>query len=223
MVFFLELVTFIGWVITYVELARLGFRDKTYGMPIFPLALNVIWEILYSYIILKSDPTDAMGLAISIWFLLDIIIVYTYLRYGRKYFPKQINQKYFLIWTKIIFLMAIGIQYAFFIKFDSVAIWYSAFISNLIMSVAFINMLYIRKDTKGQNLTIAISKWIGTLAPTIIFGVIYGNQLGLSLGIFCSVFDIIYIYYLKVTMNSSVSQSKSSRISSSNFTDIFKG
>ena len=213
MYLFFGLLTFICWSITYIELIRIGFKDKTYGMPIFPLALNFIWEGLYSYIILKSNPTNLLGWGTLIWFLLDIVIVYTYLRYGRKYFPKQINQKYFIPWTIIIFLMAIFIQYAFFTEFGALAFSYSGIIQNLVMSVAFINMLYIRKDTKGQNLTIAISKWIGTLAATIVFGIILGNKLGLIFGIFCSVFDIIYIFYLKITMKSSLSNSKNSMMS----------
>lgn len=61
-------------------------------------------------------------------------------------------------------------------------------------------MLVITMSTRGQSLIIAINKWIGTLAPTILFGTIYGNQLVLILGIFCSVFDIIYIYLLTIAL-----------------------
>ena len=49
---------------------------------------------------------------------------------------------------------------------------YSAFLQNLLMSVMFINM-YIRRGTmEGQSLLLAYAKWIGTLAPTIIFGIL---------------------------------------------------
>jgi hypothetical protein len=57
-------------------------------------------------------------------------------------------------------------------------------------------MLLLRKNTKGQNLTVAIAKWIGTLAPTILFGIMLENNLVLILGIFCCVFDMIYIWLL---------------------------
>ena len=46
---------------------------------------------------------------------------------------------------------------------------------------------------KGQSILLAVSKWIGTLAPTILFGVIHFNLFILVCGIFCSVFDLIYI------------------------------
>ena len=63
-------------------------------------------------------------------------------------------------------------------------------------------MLVRRGSREGQSFVIAISKWIGTLAPTILFGVIGSGAfkgpsfLILVLGVLCSVFDLIYIYLL---------------------------
>ena len=54
-------------------------------------------------------------------------------------------------------------------------------------------------------MTIAVNKWIGTLAPTIVYGVLgeggfpRGSLLILTAGIFCSVFDLIYIRMLAKT------------------------
>jgi hypothetical protein len=79
---------------------------------------------------------------------------------------------------------------------------YSAFLQNLLMSVLFIGMLVNRGNREGQSLTIAVSKWLGTLAPTILFGVLGGehmngpNTLILVAGSFCSLFDLIYIWML---------------------------
>jgi len=74
--------------------------------------------------------------------------------------------------------------------------WYSAFLQNLIRSILFINLLVCRKNRKGQNLTVAFAKWIVTLAPTILFGIILESNLVLIAGIFCSVSDVVYIYLL---------------------------
>jgi hypothetical protein len=70
---------------------------------------------------------------------------------------------------------------------------YSAFLQNLLMSVLFIGMFVARKGSEGQTLLIAVAKWIGTLAPTILFG-IYAQSLFITVvGVLCSVFDLIYI------------------------------
>lgn len=78
---------------------------------------------------------------------------------------------------------------------------YSAFLQNLLMSVLFINMLVQRKSSEGQSMLIAVGKWLGTLAPTILFGLlgtggVKPSSLILALGIFCSIFDLIYIWLL---------------------------
>ena len=76
---------------------------------------------------------------------------------------------------------------------------YSAFLQNLLMSVLFIDMLVRRGSREGQSLTIAVNKWLGTLAPTILFGIVgdggfpRGSFLILVLGILCSIFDLTYI------------------------------
>lgn len=209
MVLFLTLLGGVCWTIVYIELIRVGFKNKTYGMPFVALALNVAWEALYSYIGLKNNASSVQSWINLIWLLLDVVIIYTYLRYGIKYFPKHISKKFFMPWNKIIFLMSFVIQYYFVVEFGDLGGWYSAFLQNLIMSILFIDMFSNRVNIKGQNLTIAVNKWIGTLAPTILYGVIYGNKLVLVLGIFCSVFDIIYIYLLSIAKTMSFKYSNS--------------
>ena len=50
-----------------------------------------------------------------------------------------------------------------------------------------------------------MSKWLGTLAPTILFGLLGGegmtgpNSFILVIGLLCSVFDLIYIALLTQT------------------------
>lgn len=70
---------------------------------------------------------------------------------------------------------------------------YSAFLQNLLMSVLFISMFARRGSMEGQSLLLAVSKWIGTLAPTILMGIIHYDALVLVTGALCSVFDLVYI------------------------------
>ncbi|OOM72342.1 hypothetical protein CLPUN_48100 [Clostridium puniceum] len=210
----LLLLSGICWTLVYVQLIILGFKEKTYGMPFIALALNFAWESINSFINLKNDILNLQTFITLVWFLLDIIIVYTYLRYGKQHFPKYTSKKYFMPWTIVIFLMAFLIQYYFFIDFGTLGGVYSRFLQNLIMSILFINMLVNRNNLKGQNLSIGIYKWIGTLAPTILYGVFHEYKLILILGFFCSLFDILYIYFLnnikKVSSNYSKFNYKSS-------------
>lgn len=209
MTLFLLLLGGICWTIVYIQLIYLGFKEKTYGMPFVALAFNFTWEVLHSYIFFKTDPGTIQTWINFIWLFLDTLIVCTYLLYGKKYFPKHCSKYFFMPWTIIIFLMSFVLQYFFVVEFKELGKVYSAFIQNLIMSILFIIMLVNRRDLKGQSSIIAINKWIGTLAPTILVGVIMGNKLALVLGIFCSLFDIIYIYFLNNIIKMSLKYSKS--------------
>lgn len=195
-VLFLVLVSGICWTMVYVESISIGLREKTYAIPFFALALNVAWEGMESYIDLSADFQNIQTWVNVSWFFLDLILVYTYLKYGKEEFSKYCNKKHFIPVSVFIFVMSFVIQYSFRVEFGIIGAWYSAFLQNLIMSVLYINMFIARKGNKGQSISIAVNKWIGTLAPTILFGIIRGNQLVLVLGILCSVFDIAYIYYL---------------------------
>jgi hypothetical protein len=70
---------------------------------------------------------------------------------------------------------------------------YAAFLQNALMSGLSIQMILARQGLRGQTLTIAVAKWLGTLAPTILVGVIQGSRFILGLDILCSVFDVLYI------------------------------
>jgi predicted lipid-binding transport protein (Tim44 family) len=54
-------------------------------------------------------------------------------------------------------------------------------------------MFVARQGPRGQSLVIAAAKWIGTLAPTILFGALAGSAFIFGLGLLCSVFDLAYI------------------------------
>jgi hypothetical protein len=97
-------------------------------------------------------------------------------------------------------MISFAVEFGFLREFgEAVGAGYSAFLQNLLMSVLFIEMLGRRGTSRGQSLLIAVNKWIGTLAPTILFGVLgdggfpKGSFLIVMLGGLCSVFDVIYI------------------------------
>jgi hypothetical protein len=210
--FFLVGLSGLAWTVVYIFLIKTSIKDKSYGMPLFALALNIAWELLYTILGFQHRETSLQTWVNLVWSLFDIAIVVCYFKYGKEEFKKYANVKYFIPWSILVFLMAGIIQYGFLKEFGvtnsknfdlfkafiepDLGAWYSAFIQNLMMSVLFIQMLLQRKNTKGQNLTVAMAKWIGTLAPTILFGIMLENNLVLILGIFCCVFDLIYIWLL---------------------------
>lgn len=198
----LTVVSGLCWTTVYIEGIRLGFKDRSYAIPFFALALNIAWELQNA--ILGFRQGGGLQATINgVWFLFDLGIIYTYFKFGRKYFPQRLPGSWFVTWSLIVLVTAFGVEYAFtreFGVFKGGA--YAAFLQNLLMSILFIDMLVSRGSREGQSLVVAVGKWIGTLAPTIQFGLIgdlgfpRGSLLVLVTGGSCSVFDLIYIWLL---------------------------
>lgn len=199
---FLTLVSGVAWTIVYISCIHTGFKQKTYCMPLFALGLNFAWEVIYSVdevvgFIGNPDMFSAQTIANIVWACLDAVIVYTYFKYGKAYFPEN-AKKYFVPFSILAFATCVVLQLAYYFEFKGIpAAQYSAFVQNAAMSILFLVMLYRRGSTKGQTMTIAVAKWLGTLAPALLMGVLQGFNVYIVLtGLICSVFDILYIVQL---------------------------
>ncbi|HEY9292577.1 MAG TPA: hypothetical protein VIP98_14945 [Microlunatus sp.] len=191
----LTLVSAIAWTVVYVAAIRIGFRDKTYAMPIAALALNIAWEWLYAIQGIGTDPGSVQTWVNLAWGLADVLILITFFRYGRRDLPALVTRGMFAAWGIGMITAAVIIQLLFVVEFgfDGGAPVYSAFLQNLLMSGLFIAMFVSRRGSRGQSLVIAIAKWVGTLAPTILFGFLPGSLFVIGIGPLCSVFDLAYI------------------------------
>lgn len=198
----LALLSGIFWTIVYVDSIRVGLRDKSYAMPLWALGLNIAWEGMYAVLGYQYSGLTMQTIINGVWFLFDLGLVYTFFRYGKKYFPKVFTTTQFYLWG----ILGIGagavVQVAFLLEFKyGYSAVYSAFLQNLLMSVLFIAMLVQRKSSEGQSMLIAVSKFLGSLAPTISFGLIAlgehpANVLVLIVGLLMALFDLIYIWLL---------------------------
>jgi hypothetical protein len=189
---FLVILSGVAWTVVYVECIRVGLRDRTYAMPLAALGLNIAWESTYAAHALAGT-VDTQGIINFVWALADLGIVATFFRFGRAEFP-TLSRPLFVGLGVLVFGSSFAIQWLFIGEFGwSDAARYSAFLQNLLMSALFLAMFAARRGPRGQSLVIAVAKWIGTLAPTIVFGVYEQSPFILGIGILCSVFDLLYI------------------------------
>ena len=193
MTLFLTLASGLAWTLVYLEAIRLGFRDRTYAIPMAALALNFAWECIYAVRGLLDGPS-VQAVVNAVWAVADLVIVYTLLRFGRAELPRFVTRSMFAAWCLLVFAVAFAVQGLFLGQFGAHdGVRYSAFLQNVLMSGLFIGMLVARLGLRGQSPTIAVAKWLGTLAPTILFGVIEQAPFILGLGVICSVLDVTYL------------------------------
>ena len=190
----LIIISGICWSVVYVDSIRTGFKQKTYCMPLFALGLNIAWEGIYAFMdLFVRNNIGAQAIANTAWFLLDIFIVVSFLKFGKEEMEGEVSKKYFVAWTILVLICCFALQILFIYEFGDIeGEKYSAYLQNITMSVAYLYMLNRRKSSKGQTMTIAVCKCIGTVTPTI-FGTLEGNMFILVTGIICFIFDVIYI------------------------------
>ena len=179
------------WTAVYILIIRLGFRDKTYGMPIAALCANISWEFIFSFLYPHDPPQNYITM---VWFAFDLVIVFQTLRFGRVAFePAWLFYPAFILGL----LVSFGAILAITVEFNDWDGKYAAFGQNLMMSVLFVAMLLKRQNVKGQSIYIALFKMAGTLLPSILFFLRYPNSPLLNfLYVSIFVFDLIYAVLL---------------------------
>jgi hypothetical protein len=192
-ILFLTIASGLAWTVVYVDAIRIGFRDRSYAIPAAALALNFAWEAIYATRSVATGIT-VQGVFNIAWGLADVVIVYTFLKFGRSELQAWVTRRLFIGWAVLLGVTSVAVQLLFAAEFGwEHAARYAAFLQNLLMSGLFIAMFAARAGLRGQSLLIGVAKWIGTLAPTVAFGWLGKSPLILGLGALCSLFDLAYI------------------------------
>ena len=196
----------IMWSIAYLAIVYRGFKDKSFGMPLIPLALNIAWEFLIA-VVYGHHSSGIVAVTQIAWLVLDVLIVVTFVRYGYRHYKEAfgISRPVFWFTTAVAFagsavVMALGIQ--FFAGFDT---WFNndvldsarfiAFIQNLVISIGFVVMLWLRRSSEGQSFWIAVTKMIGT-PLTVGWYYVFVSHQGDDIGFMAAVVGLTLLFDL---------------------------
>src|SRR5687768_11232529 len=205
----LTLVSGLCWTVVYILIIVRSYRDKTYGMPYWALAFNFSWELIFSFLLHTNLPDHQLQIIINrVWLAFDVFILVAYFRHGKKEWPSTVPRSLFIPFSVLVMIIGFFFVYLISVELDHSKGKYAAFIQNLMMSWLFIAMLIRRRNTSGQSIGIAFFKLIGTLAPTLIYGL--KSNFILFLGMSCFIADLIYLLLLIGMSCDRVSQSRSS-------------
>src|ERR1700681_3759665 len=94
----LTIVSGICWTVVYIDGIRLGIKERTYAIPFYALALNVSWELLQTIYGLQAA-LRVQTIINAVWLSLDALILFTFFKYGRKYFPRRLPASWFMGWS----------------------------------------------------------------------------------------------------------------------------
>lgn len=205
-------VMYLGWTLAYVLVILQGFREKSYGVPMASIPLNVTRECLFTFNLVTQLPLF-FRLGNALWFGFDLLIIYQLFRFGRQNQTQPWVQQHFypiLLGTCLLSFVGLPLWIHYFQDYMGVA---SSMSMNLVMSVLFIGMALRRTDLRGLSEAVAWSKMIGTAAGSILLyfwwparfvdGVLPGHPdlhgprpQGFMVFLYVSIFLVDFVYVL---------------------------
>ena len=153
------------WILTYFLVIRRGFIERTWGIPMISLTLNIAWDITGAFSTAMRSPAF-QKIGNMVFVIANLIITYQMFRYWRSDFNNLSAKEFFFFWA-IAQVMSLRIIYIGSIELNDPIIFKMGFVDNLINSALFIAMFYRRPDLLGQSIYIGLSKLIGTGAVSL--------------------------------------------------------
>ena len=148
------------WMIAYYLFIRQGFRDKTYGVPMAAICLNITWE---AYTPFLPNPVPLWKYIEITWFLIDAVIVWQLWTYGKATMLPKTLQVYHRPVVAAMLGLALGFHITWHSFWDDHLLFIDAYLINLIMSVLFVSFYFNRPNQEGLTITGAWLKMIGSL------------------------------------------------------------
>jgi hypothetical protein len=139
--------------------------ERSFGMPVIALLLNISWEFTYSIMF----PFEGYKLYLNcLWLACDVVILTQFIMYGgiQRYFSFAGTMRFagFII----VLIAALSFVWVMHAEFNDHRGKLTAYIINLIMSSAFL-LRALRSNYDGQSIYIGVLKMIGTGVPSILF------------------------------------------------------
>ena len=160
----MALTSLFSWIIAYALMTRRGIKDRSYGMPVTALCVNLSWEFHFTFL---TDLPVKSCIPKALLLLFDLGVLYTYLRYGRDDFDWPILKKRFLSFFALILAVSFTLHYFFVTSFHDrggmVTLWVMILYSTLL-----IVMLIRRNSVKGQSLYIGFFILTGDISGYVI-------------------------------------------------------
>ncbi|KAH9215122.1 hypothetical protein DL95DRAFT_523429 [Leptodontidium sp. 2 PMI_412] len=169
------------WTICYILLTLQSFKDRSYGMPLFALAFNFAWELIFALYVAESPLEQTV---FGVWLLIDLFMVYGLVNYGKEEWNGSPLVKKYLGWIFGTMVVWCSLGHWAFAKWwidneigkkegkiyrgvvagDTTELGYwTAVVCQVYLSVASLAQLGIRRHTGGVSWGIWATRALGSL------------------------------------------------------------
>lgn len=173
----------LGYTVCYILMARQSMRDRTYAMPLFSLAFNFAWEIVFASFVSVELEEKVIYI---IWMLADMSLVYAVVVYGAnewKHAPavaRNIGKIFALMlawWCVSLYAICawwldptnpvnpkLGKVYKGVEGIDKIELgFWTALAAQVVLSVMSLGQIIVRGTSGGSSYTIWATRFIGSV------------------------------------------------------------
>jgi len=149
------------WTLSYLLIIRRAALDKAHAMPLAPLCVNLCYEFIFAFVHPSAPPMHVINM---IWFGVDLVILWQYLRYARAELPGALPGSWFLP------LVGLSITAAFIgvLTFTrDTADWegnYTGWGDQMLISITMVMLLLRRGCVRGQSIYIVLTRMFGSIS-----------------------------------------------------------
>ncbi|KAF1937487.1 phospholipase D/nuclease [Clathrospora elynae] len=174
----------LGYTICYLLMARQSIRDRTYAMPLFSLAFNFGWEIVFALYVAVEVREQVI---FTIWMLIDVGLVYTTVRYGAnewRHAPAvgrnigKIFTGMLAWWCVALYAVSVwwldvenpvnpkaGKAYKGVVGIDTNELgFWTALVAQVVLSVMSLAQIMVRGSSRGSSYSIWTTRFVGSLS-----------------------------------------------------------
>ena len=192
------------WLGSYLLALVLGFKQKTYGLPLAAIMMNFTWEVIASF--LRPAPFYFWHIGAYLWLILDVVIVGQVFWYGRavQVIPEMKRWFYPVVVVALAGIFAGQFLFSRYIH-DEFTYVFSYFI-NAVMSILFIFRYFEIRDHGNAAYGVAVTKMFGTgiisIGLVFLWPVLYPGRTHFIFMkfMFVAVFllDVLYVHVLRM-------------------------
>ncbi|KAF2821966.1 phospholipase D/nuclease [Ophiobolus disseminans] len=174
----------LGYTICYILMTRESIRDRTYAMPLFSLAMNFAWEMVFAMFVAVEVREQAI---FTIWMLIDLGLIYALVKHGAnewKHAPavgRHIGKIFTVMlawWCVALYAVSIwwldptvpvnpkfGKAYngSKGIDSDELGYW-TALVAQIVLSVMSLAQIVVRGNSGGSSYAIWTTRFVGSLS-----------------------------------------------------------
>ena len=153
------------WVATYILIIIKAHKDRSYGMPLAAVCVNLSWEFTWGWLLVPVGEGLVIPVVIwaqRIWFLIDVILFAQVAIYGRRHITQPLLRRYFPAALITTLIFAFWGQYVYATWFGDLTGQQTAFLANVLTSACFIGLILNRPDLNGLSYLAAWTKMIAS-------------------------------------------------------------